>query len=558
MRRLVFLALAATSVAVGTTHHAPAQITLDANFDYGSLKSYGVSGNIINLQGRTNYSGSGNTGKWRWMYFKATGVVGATPLFSINQNFGGDQTPGPHELRDHEMVYSYDNENWSFFDNNQLVSTNTDLFQFSNSTPFTQNTVYVAYAIPYSYGRSVAHTQAALASPWAEPTYSATAYKAANPSAADGVIGQSFPGTDDNVVPRSIPALDVFAYRITNPATDSPDNPKHKIGITTGLHAGEPLGTYVFEGLINWLVSDDPRAARLRDVAEVFAYPVLNPSGRYAGMNRATVANPTRDPNSPLWSAANWSSSTYGCGSDHCREIRVTGQAMAADVFHDTPAGLDAFIDFHSTVPDYTGDGVYNTGEENAPLDFGYIDIAGGKANAAWWQNFRTLEPDTYQWQGSTSCCTTTGYARNSLGAAVDVTFETQFSWERNIDFYHNEGKNFGVAFYQAWVPQVDGDFTGDGLVDGRDYIVWRTTVGQTGSALQADANHDNIVDVNDYNIWRSHFGQIADSGSLLPSTGQATVPEPAALTLLTLAMVARCPRRRRALLQDLGKSLVG
>ena len=101
-------------------------------------------------------------------------------------------------------------------------------------------------------------------------------------------------------------------------------------------------------------------------------------------------------------------------------------------------------------MPDYTGDGVYDAGEENPPLDFGYIDIAGGKANTPWWQSFRALSPDTYQWQSGNGCCTTTGYSRLSLGAAVDVTFETQFTWERNIDYYHQEGQNFGVAFYQA------------------------------------------------------------------------------------------------------------
>ena len=541
MVRSRFLHLLSLGVMACATQAARGQITLDANFDYGSLKSYSIAGNTINLLGRTNYSGSGNGAKWRWMYFKATGVQGATPLFSVNQNFGGDQTPGPHELRDHEMVYSYDNEHWSFFDNNQLLATNTDLFQFSNSSPFTQDTVYVAYAIPYSYGRSVAHTQSVLATPWAEPTFSAATYKASHPTAADGVIGQSFPGTDDNTVPRNIPALDLFAYRVTNPATDG-GTPKHKIGITSGLHAGEPLGTYVFEGLVNWLVSDDPRAARLRDVAEVFAYPVLNPAGRYAGNNRATIANPTRDPNSPLWSSSNWSSSSAGCGSDHCREIRVTAQAMAADVFHDTRDGLDAFIDFHSTVPDYTGDGVYDAGEENLPYDFGYIDIAGGKANAAWWQNFRALAPDTYQWQGSTSCCTTTGYAVNSLDAAVSVTFETQFTWERNIDYYHKEGENFGIAFYEAWVPQVAGDFTGDGLVDGRDYVLWRDTAGATGPALQADGNHDQVVDGNDYEIWRAHFGQAAGSGAAVES---AAAPEPASVSLMVFVGVMAVGWRR-------------
>jgi hypothetical protein len=66
---------------------------------------------------------------------------------------------------------------------------------------------------------------------------------------------------------RLNPKRDVFAYRITNPATDSAA-PKHKVVVTTGLHAGGVLGTHTFEGLINWLVSEDARAVRLRDDAD--------------------------------------------------------------------------------------------------------------------------------------------------------------------------------------------------------------------------------------------------------------------------------------------------
>ena len=139
------------------------------------------------------------------------------------------------------MVYSYDNQDWFFFDNNNLGPVN---YTFSNAAPFTQNEVYVAYAIPYSHARSAAHAQSVLASPWAAPTVSGN---------SNGVIGQSPTGTDD--LGRSVPALDLFAYRITNPATDSPTIAKRKIVISSGLHAGETLGTYTYEGLVNWLIS---------------------------------------------------------------------------------------------------------------------------------------------------------------------------------------------------------------------------------------------------------------------------------------------------------------
>src|SRR5262245_703475 len=111
---------------------AQAAITLDANFDEGALKSYSIAGSTVNLVGRDSYAFSNHqlgSGDWRWIYFKATGVQGQNLTFSISGEFGGDDTdypptPANHELKDHEMVYSYDGVNWSFFPhaNNQLLN----------------------------------------------------------------------------------------------------------------------------------------------------------------------------------------------------------------------------------------------------------------------------------------------------------------------------------------------------------------------------------------------------------------------------------------------------
>lgn len=548
MRRKTIPWLIAGVVLAGGSHSLRAAITLDASYDSASLKSYSVSGSTVNLVGRDNYYGNG---QWRWLNFKATGVLNSTPTFSIRGDlFAGDGTPGPHELSEHEMVYSYDNVNWSFFDNNALTPTPPTppaslpaptLYNFSNNTPFTQNDVYVAYALTYPYSRMVSHTQTVIASPWAAPTVSGN---------ASGVIGQSPTGTDD--LGRAVPALNLYAYRITNPATDSPTMAKRKLMISTGLHAGETLGNYTYEGLVNWLISDDPRAARLRDVAEVLCYPELNPAGRYAGNSRTTVRNVGTDPNG-LWDSTRWqNSSSTGCpGTTACQDIRVSGTAMLADV-QATPGFLDAFIDFHSTVPDYTIDpnSDPNNGVWGSPDDFTYVNSA--DVNTDWFVNLHTLQPNLLTYQSTSGSYTTTGYARRVLDRraanvtprVTEVTLETAFSWERNADYYHDLGEKVGIAFYEAWVPQVAGDFTGDGVVDSRDYVLWRDSLGQTGTALQADGNHDNVVDANDFAIWRSHFGQTTGSGA---GVDRATVPEPAGVGMILVAGAAWLRRSVRA-----------
>ncbi len=554
MIRRILTAATFCTLAIALTTAARGAISLDASFDSGSLMSYTVSGNTINLVGRSNFYGNN---KWRWLSFQATDVLNMQPTFSIRGDlFAGDSTPGPHELSEHEMVYSYDNVNWSFFDNNALTPTPTDprgslpsptQFNFSNNTPFTQNEVYIAYALPYPYSKMASHTQTVLASPWAAPTASGN---------ASGIIGQSPAGTDD--LGRAVPPLNMYAYRITNPATDSPTIEKRKIMISTGLHAGETLGNYTFEGLVNWLISADPRAGRLRDVAEVLCYPELNPAGRFAGNSRSTVSNSTIDPNG-LWDPTRWqnnNSSSVKCpGTTACQDIRVSGTAMLADV-QSTPGFLDAFIDFHSTVPDYTIDPASDEAHNvwGRPDDFAYINPE--DVNADWFLALQALQPNLLHYQSTSGSYTTTGYARRILDQraagvtprVVEMTLETAFSWERNIDYYHDLGQKVGIAFYEAWVPQVDGDFTGDGIVDGRDYVLWRESVGQTGPGLQADGNHDNMVDVNDYDLWRAHFGQTSGSGA--GQTALKAVPEPSSL-LISLAIAAILSLRRLGMKRD-------
>ncbi len=484
---------------------ASAQLSIQSDFDHASLESW--TGDLIDvdLVGRDNYYGNG---RWRWVYFKASGIANAQPTFRISSNFAGDSTPGLHELEEHEMVYSYDNENWSFFDNNDLSG---GTFSFSNAAPFTANQVYVAYAIPYSYGRSVAHTQSVLASPWATQTISGN---------AAGVIGSSAAGVDD--LGRNIPSHETFAYRITNPATDSPATPKQKVVIATGLHSGETLGTWTYEGMVDWLISDDPRAAWVRDHVEVLAYPTLNPSGRYAGMSRTTVNNSGRDPNG-LWDPSRWSSSSYGCRADNCQEIRVAGEAMLADVAA-TPGGVDVFVDFHSTVPDYQIDEV-----NGIPEDFAYVNA--NDLDAAWWQALRQLEPQILEEVSGGGSYTTAGFARRLLDAEVEITFETQFTWERNTDHYNDLGASFAIALYDAWASHVTGDFNHDGVVNLADYAVWRDSLGTTGTGLAADATGDQLVDAADYLLWKANF----TSGT---ATAAQAVPEPSAATTIALGLV--------------------
>lgn len=500
LRRILF-GMTLALIAGGGSGSAWGVITLTGDFDEGSLKSYAVNGSTISLVGRDTYAGSGHFlggGAWRWLYFKASGVQDQRPTFTVSRDFGGDRTPGPHELTDHEMVYSYDGETWQFFDSNALGASN---FTFSNFRAFTQDDVYVAYALPYTYGQSVAHAQSVLATPWAMPTASGD---------VNGVIGQSPAGTDE--LGRSIPALDLYAYRVSNPATDG--SPKRRALLTTGQHAGETLGVRTMEGLVDWLVSDDPRAAALRDRAEFFVYPLLNASGRYAGLSRAMLDSPNSDSNG-FWSPTRWQDRP---------EQRTLGEAMLADVNPTGTSTLDLAIDFHSSVPDYEIAGPNGEGTGGRD-DWGYVKTNQGDHLDPFWLALRALQPNVLEVSSGGGSNTTIGFAENYLNADIDITFENQFAISRPASYYSDLGANFGLAMYQAWVQvaaPLAGDFDEDGEVDAADLAAWQAGFGLTGAEhWQGDANSDGAVRGGDFLAWQQQAGQ---------SSAAAAVPEPSGL----------------------------
>ncbi len=177
------------------------------------------------------------------------------------------------------------------------------------------------------------------------------------------------------------------------------------------------------------------RATRLRDVAEFFVYPLLNPDGRYAGYNRSTVENVDQDPNR-IWSRFLW--------QGH-QEIEVSGEAMIADVRATPGQRVDAFIDFHSTIPTTLAD------------DFGYLEFEQGDHQADFWRELRRLQPNVRQTDSTSTTWTTANFAESYLRARVDITFETQFGTERPLSYYRQLGENFGIAFHNVWVPEPSG-----------------------------------------------------------------------------------------------------
>lgn len=506
--RSAWLAPLALASAVTISHSpAPAAITLDANFDHGSLETFSVAGSTVNLVGRDNFFGSN---QWRWVYFKASGVNGLSPNFKISTNFAG----GSAAIANQNFRFSYDNQNWNTFDNHGIAG---GTFNFSNNTTFSQDDVWVAFSLPYSYGRMADQVAQYKLSPYVSPTLSAN---------SDLVIGQSPGGIDD--LGRVIAPRDMWAFKITDNAL--PSAVKTQVVLAGGLHAQEVLGSHTLQGTLDWLVSDDPRAAELRKVAEFFVYPMLNPDGRFAGNNRATIQNPNQDPNC-CWSptgTSNWQNKP---------DLKLTGEAMLADLQVATGGDAEYFIDYHSTI----------TNSADAD-DFMFLHPEKGHTADPFWTNLMD-ETTTLAWEQSTGTSpTTANFGEVMLGADFDATFETAFHPSRNIDYYLELGKDVGVAFFKA-LARIPADINADGFVGIDDLNFLLSNWNQAVPKGDKDAGDiaglgDGFIGIDDLNVLLSSW----NAGTPPPPGFAAVVPEPASLLIVLAALpgLSRPGRDRR------------
>lgn len=88
------------------------------------------------------------------------------------------------------------------------------------------------------------------------------------------------------------------------------------------------------------------------------------------------------------------------------------------------------------------------------------------------------------------------------------------------------------------------GDYNLNGKVDSADYVVWRNTLGQTGTGLAADGDFNNVIDAGDFAVFRGHFGETA--GMRTGAASNVVVPEPASVLLMLFGVFVVNIRQRQ------------
>jgi hypothetical protein len=85
--------------------------------------------------------------------------------------------------------------------------------------------------------------------------------------------------------------------------------------------------------------------------------------------------------------------------------------------------------------------------------------------------------------------------------------------------------------------PGALGDYNQDGAVNSADYVIWRKTLGQTGTGLAADGNRNNQIDAGDYSVWRANFGSSATGAGSIAQV----VPEPSSWLIFITGFALLC-----------------
>ncbi|HEX4412974.1 MAG TPA: hypothetical protein VH107_05045, partial [Lacipirellulaceae bacterium] len=149
---------------------------------------------------------------------------------------------------------------------------------------------------------------------------------------------------------------------------------------------------------------------------------------------------------------------------------------------------------------------------------------------------------------GTTTPTFATGAAvapRLADGSLPPIDFMRLASGSHLID----AGVNVGLA-YNGLAPDLGwsesssgtpGDYDANGVVDLRDYIVWRDN--RNSNVILPNDATPGAVDASDYDVWRSNFNPAVSGGA--GSALETAVPEPISLIEL-VAVVLLLPIMRR------------
>jgi hypothetical protein len=273
-------------------------------------------------------------------------------------------------------------------------------------------------------------------SPWVQPTTSA------NPTT---LVVHTLPQYTQSGKP-TIPALPIYGFNVTDPTALGP---KVNIGVLGGVHAREQAASYVLESFLRTLVSDTPEMAALRQKANIYVYPQMNPQARYAynlpgnpyNVQRGDMAHPgTGDANDLN---RHWENPTSW------PQTQAIQTVMKADA-----GSVDLFLDFHGrsyTAAELTSRTPYEsykqiwTSTDNFDSPYALAVVARDPAIQLW---EATANP---------AAMTASRWAESSIGLNADFGYALEVARDMSLSVYEGVGTTHAYALYDTVVPEPAG-----------------------------------------------------------------------------------------------------
>ncbi|MEO7045505.1 MAG: M14-type cytosolic carboxypeptidase, partial [Ferruginibacter sp.] len=208
-------------------------IAVSSDFDSGSIDTLWESKpNFLTGWPRHWKQKSSGDDQYYWFYFKLNKVANKDITIKLDR-LVGIYRGGPHLIytRGTQPVYSYDQKIWQRISD---VKYDEQLHALTFRNLFTQDSVWIAYAHPFSYHQGLALIDSI----------------AGKPFVTIETLGATQQGRKINL--------------LTVTDTTVPDAEKKVVFIATLQHAGEYCGGYVVSGLLDFLLSDNHAAAIAR------------------------------------------------------------------------------------------------------------------------------------------------------------------------------------------------------------------------------------------------------------------------------------------------------
>lgn len=233
----------------------------DISFEGGNGENFTRVGDAVSFAGELDI-GTGTYLRTTWFYFSMTNVLNKTIAFTMTNARGANTETNVWTGK--RPFYSYDQITWypvtdDGTDNNPSFTWNAP----GNAETFTQDTVYIAYAPPYTY---------------TDALNDITRWEASSFASSTVVLGQSVQGRD----------IHLLTFEDVN--SPVPYANKKVMWVDSRQHPMEVGASHAAEGIVDfYLDTSNPEAKVFRQGWILKVIPDVNPDAMYLGQTRSNA-----------------------------------------------------------------------------------------------------------------------------------------------------------------------------------------------------------------------------------------------------------------------------